>query len=444
MTSILFSFDVEDYINPIGAEGVLRTAQILQAEGIRGCYCTVARIAQAFVQWGRQDVLDALKAHEIDLHSMAHSHHPTINEYTDIADFDEAMRRFLQNEIPARRILTDITGQTAFPAACPPGDSVSYVAHYGYAGMGVPLYVGDLLYDERLGRPVTCCGIASLHYTFCLDEFLIAADERAIDELLDEMAAKEVCILYHHPAMDQVSRFWDEVNFNGANTPEDQWQLSPRRPAEDVERFFANFTCLAHKVKTDPRFQPMDYAQLSRQYAESPRVITPSLLPLLKQQLEDDFFPVTLPDSFCLSDLLLSCRDLLLGKPTHECGKVYGFLDTPLAIRQPVTISASDLRASASQIGDGFLPASLRVGSQTIGPADWLRAALAILCGAEEATITPGPWQIDLNQFPSLRDLTHKGTWIHAPSMEDRYLSDRFRLQSWTIRLPKGSARKIF
>jgi hypothetical protein len=33
---------------------------------------------------------------------------------------------------------------------------------------------------------------------------------------------------------------------------------------------------------------------------------------------------------------------------------------------------------------------------------------------------------------------------MHTKEFEDRYLSHRFRLQSWTIRLPKGTERKIF
>ena len=86
MTYLVFSFDVEDYINPNAADGILWSAELLRKAGIRGCFNIVARLAEALVAWGREDVIEALKHHEIDLHSMAHSHHPTINEYTDLAD----------------------------------------------------------------------------------------------------------------------------------------------------------------------------------------------------------------------------------------------------------------------------------------------------------------------------------------------------------------------
>ena len=73
-----------------------------------------------------------------------------------------------------------------------------------------------------------------------------------------------------------------------------------------------------------------------------------------------------------------------------------------------------------------------------------ITAALAVLTGAEHVTLTPAPWQIDLGQFPALQSLTYKNVWIHIKELEDRWLSDRFRLQSWTLRLPKDSARMIF
>ena len=72
-------------------------------------------------------------------------------------------------------------------------------------------------------------------------------------------------------------------------------------------------------------------------------------------------------------------------------------------------------------------------------------AALAILEGAESYTIRPGlPKQIDLGEFPIVRELSYKNTWIHAKTLEDKFLSERLRLQAWTIRLPRGTDRFIF
>jgi len=445
MPYIVFSFDTEDYVNPQGVDGILRCAEILRKEGIRGCFNVVAKLAEALGKWGRTDVIEALKYHEIDTHSYAHSMHPTINEYTDIEDYEEAKKRFFQNEWKARDILYHTFGVDKLPAACPPGASTSYVAHYGYAEMGIPVYCGDYFVDEVRGRNIWSCNILCTDYHHYLDRYLIANDTAQIDADFEKIAQeKDMYVLAHHPQMAIVDEFCDMVNFYRGNTPEKEWKLSRRKPKEDTETFYAHFEYLVKKLKKDPRFKIITYEDLANIYCRDERVITADDIAGLKAQLDEYFFPVTTPDSFCVSDIFLACRDLLLGKPSHTCGTVYGFLEEPYAVSEAVTVSAPELRASAASIGDGFLPQRIRVGSAELGPADWLRAALEVLCGAKSVMVTPASWQIDMTQFPKIRDLNLKGSWIHTLDFEDRYLSHRMRQQSWTYRLPKHTKRTIF
>jgi len=116
MTNIVISFDTEDYVNPAGADGILDMATILREENVRGCFNLVAWTAQALVKWGRQDVIEALRFHEIETHTLRHTYHPTICEYTDIEDFDEAMALFRKNEDEALRIMREIVGNDKFYA----------------------------------------------------------------------------------------------------------------------------------------------------------------------------------------------------------------------------------------------------------------------------------------------------------------------------------------
>ena len=443
MTNVIFSFDTEDYVNPHAADGILRVSRIVREAGFTPCHNLVARTAEALEKWGRQDVLDELKKCEIETHSLAHSHHPTINEYTDIADFDEAMRRFRANEDKALEIIRGILGDCAFSAACPPGSSVSYVAHYGYADMGIPVYDGDILYDEVHGRPVSFCNMLCLEYHCCMDVFG-DWDKAQVLDMIEKMARYDVVVCYHHPAKNAAEEFCDRLNFEGANRDAREWIMSTPRSTEWIAKFEENMRFLAETVKNDPRFIPSTYTEIAKKYTTH-RVVKPRDIPKIRRAIGEDLFPVTLPESLSLADMMLACRDFLQGKPEHVCGKVYGFLDVPYAVSQPVRIRPEELRRSAVQIEDGkFLPTVIDVGGKKLGPADWLRAALAILDGAEEFTVVPDRWQIDLNEFPRLRSLRLKGSWVHSPDFEDAYISDRLRLQSWTIRLPKGTMRKIF
>ena len=233
MTYVTFSFDTEDYVNPHAADGILRSAMLLKQYEIKGCYNVVGWLAKALTEWGRQDIIDALRHHDITPHSLSHSHHPTINEYTDLEDFEEAKRAFLKQETECLQILSQYWSGKTISAACPPGNSTSYVAHYGYAELGIPFYDGDNLCDQNRGRPVTCCNIGCLDYTVCLEEVLRSHTKEQLVNLLDRLAnEKDYAILYNHPQKLIIDEFWDGKNFNGKNTPKEQWILSPAMSEE--------------------------------------------------------------------------------------------------------------------------------------------------------------------------------------------------------------------
>ena len=445
MTKIVFSFDTEDYVNEVGADGILDVANMLEAEGWRGCFQMVALMARALKKWGRDDIIERLAAnHEVDYHSYSHSMHPTINEYTDVSDYETALREFYKREKLGADIVKEIFGIDNFASVTPPGSSTSYVAHYGYAEMGIPIYTMTPSTDKAKNRPTNACNINCISYSQALDRFLMDADENAMRALLDEAAQKEIFVFYHHPQMHLVDAFWDKLNFDGKNTPKKDWILSSALSKEASERFCNNFRMLLRLIKEDGRFEVTSFGEIAKSFQKE-RIISLIDLPEIQKALADEWFPVTKPESLSLSDIFLAARDFLDGKTMHECGKVYGFLAEPYAITEPVFVTRGELCESTSQLnGIKFLPEFIYAGGKKLGPADWLRAALAVLLGAEGVTLTPMPWQIDLDEFPQLKSLSYKNVWVHIKELEDKFLSDRFRLQSWTLRLPKGSKRKIF
>ena len=451
MTNIIFSFDTEDYVNPYGADGILGTSAVLREAGFRGCYNVVGLMAEALVEWGRQDAIDEIrKYHEVDYHSHRHSLHPSINEYTDRADFYAALEDFKADESVGLKKVCDIFGVDAetMPSACPPGNSTSYVAHYGYADMGFPIYTGDDLIDTVRSRPIYVCNVATTHYITALENKLFTATEESLKKYLDDKVAKrDLFIFFNHPQRVTCTTYCDIDNFYGVNTPKDKWIPSPPHTDEEIAKFYENFRILVRLIKEDPRFNVITYKELREMLKEDDRIIDAATLKEIKKQLDEEFFPVTTPNSFCLSDVMLAARALLLGESEHKCGYVYGFLDTPYTVPEPVTLTKAEIIEAAKRIRpDRFLPEYIVANDKKIGPADWLRAALAVLVdGAEEYTVMPdGQWQIDLDQFPTLRDLKYDDSWVHCRSLSDKYLSDRFRLQTWTIRLQKGTDRKIF
>ena len=71
----------------------------------------------------------------------------------------------------------------------------------------------------------------------------------------------------------------------------------------------------AKLIKEDDRFRITSYSELAQQVAnEGERVVKKSDIKLLREKLNNKFFPVTDPVSLSISDIFLACRDFLLGK----------------------------------------------------------------------------------------------------------------------------------
>ncbi|MBQ4135912.1 MAG: hypothetical protein IJD73_02480 [Clostridia bacterium] len=448
MTNVILSFDTEDIVNERGADGILRCARILREEGIRGCFNIIGLLPDVLKKWGRDDIFDELKYHEIDFHSNKHSVHPTINEYTDIESYYEALEKFLTDETEGMEKVKSAFSRERLPAACIPGNCTSYVAHYGYADAGFKFFSGDSIYDKVSYRPIYNCNVVSLHYARSLDGVLFRLNENSIPDFINETArGKDVMIFYHHPQRAYCKSFWDADNFNATNTPKERWIKSEIHDNAETEYFYKNFRTFIRALRDDGEFEIITYGELEKKLVENTRKIDLDTLKRIRPMLNESFFPITNPNSYCIADIFLACATLICKDSPHVCGKVYGFLSTPYSVTKETRITKEEAISLAKSIQrDEFLPPVFSINGKEIGPRDLLDAFLAFLLdGADSYMAKPNaPWQIDLDQFPSLRDLNYKASWISGKDLKDEFLSDRLRLQSWTIRLPKNSERFIF
>ncbi|MBQ8393520.1 MAG: hypothetical protein IJX51_07090 [Clostridia bacterium] len=435
MTDIVFSFDTEDFTSCRAADAIYREAKILEEEGVRGCFCLVGLLADQLVKWGRTDVLDALKYHEIDSHTYGHTLHPMINEYTDIENAYEAIDKVIYEEGLGVEKIKKATGVDRIYSAVPPGNQKSYAAMYAYHKMGIPVYA-DTFCDTVDGEGTYYCNIYHMAYYEAMESFF-RGDESDIKRLIDKISTRKRVVIYTHPNAAISNGWWDILNYDKENLVKfGEFLQCPEHPAEVTEHFYNNIRTMVRLIKADPRFRITTYEEISEElYNEGERRVKLCDIPEIAKKLNAVFENIRTPVSLSLSDIMLACRDFLKGNEEHKCGDVYGFLDTPYAISSPVTVKAEDLRASADVIKDGeFLPSKFTVGGVDIGPADWLFAALEVLQGKDSVTLTPRAQLPSLDVIPETRDAYFKGTWRHSDSFEDKYLSDRLRLQAWTLR----------
>lgn len=440
-TKIVISLDTEDFTQNHAADAIKMLADLFTGEGVRANFCLVGLLASQLEAWGRRDVLDALKNHEIGSHTYGHSLHPMIDEYTDIADFAAAEAECLRQEGEAVRLIRRATGAEKINAAVAPGNAKSYVAMYTYPKLGIPIY-GDTVCDTADGRGVFYCNVYNMSYTQSFEGLFFAKDGFDTDEVLDRLAARKKAILYTHPNYLLYTDWWDILNYDKENTyPFGQWVEGRRRDPAQTEYYLSQLRLLLRRIKADPRFEIVTYADIVRSEGIGrTRRLFRSDIPAIKAALDADFAPLTLRgDGYCLSDIFHACRAFLDGKDCFDAGYVYGFLDEPRGIAAPADFTAADIRRAAAAINPGdFLPASLKVGDTAAGAADLLYAMLGLLAaGNADGCVIHAQPRAQHNStacLPSLAGFSTRGTWRHCADFRDEFQSRRMKLQGWTMR----------
>lgn len=437
MTDIIFSFDTEDFTSCRAADGILAIANLLREEGIRGCFNLVGLLAEQLVNWGRTDVLDALKYHEVDFHSYGHTLHPCLNEYTDIEDFTAAYNEVMRQETKGLAMVRSSTGTGRIYGACPPGNNENYVAMYAYSDMGIPIYDGDLI-DTPDGSGAFFCNMLYLHYFQSFEDFILEQNLDLDPAYIETLAKRKTAVLYNHPNRLLYWTFWDAVNYHSGinHHPFGEWEEAEPMTEEEHRMFMERIRAFIRKLKADGRFRFTTYQEVAEQRCDNQvRMLRPSDMPGIHAQLKEKFWPVNEPVSLSVSDVFAACVKFLGGAPLFSAGRVYGFLDAPYAITEPVTVSAKDVREAASKVDLGwFLPESFMVGEIKLGPADFLFAMLETLEGAETITLQPRAQDFDLTYFGHLADPV-LNKWMFSPDFKAEILKKRTLLQAWTLRL---------
>jgi hypothetical protein len=154
-------------------------------------------------------------------------------------------------------------------------------------------------------------------------------------------------------------------------------------------------------------------------------------IPKIRTALHKELFPI---ERFSLYDLMMAAGEFARGKDEYVCQKSWGLLDEPYMIKSEKSLSASDVLEAVSRLEYGrFLPERIFVGDELVGTADLLIAAYDALDGEETVTVTPKPQLPSLDILPEVKKCSLKGTWLHSEEFEDKYLSNRLRLQSYTM-----------
>ena len=452
-TRVVFYADTEDYTCDESNDGIRDFANALAKEGVRGCFNITGYLALRIQELGRTDVIDALKAHCLGTQTLYHTLHPTPSEIADDPDYERAYRRALADEARAFGMVEAVFGEGRVAFTCPCGSSISLGALEAWTDLGHVFAAGNgYTWGKGIGKEIARPGwqVDGLWYfnqyqppycqEFSMERLIPGQDPNGIPDfkkVLDTLAQYDFAGIGFHPNMQIHKLFWDKVNYDKGNlVPWRQWKPAPKRDPKDTAQFYVNVGAFLRAMKADGRFRITDFDEMKK--GIRPRVaITAADLPAIRASLRKDFNCIREPASWCVSDVFQAVVKMLGGAKTHAPGKVYGFLHRPVGVSAPTEVSAAGLRAAAANLDLGtFLPPQIDVDGRPIGPADFLFAALDVLIdGTDKVTVTPREQLGSFKEVKALEKMNLAGSWLHTPDFKDKYVSERIRLQLWTLRL---------
>ncbi len=438
-TEVLFFFDTEDFTSETNADATLHLANILTEEGVTGHFGIVGLVAEQFANWGRNDVVEALRPHIIGSHTYGHTLHPDIVEMSEGEDFDAAYQRVMEKEAAAVEMIKKYLDTNEIFFAAPPGDSKSYVAMYCYHELGIPFYCDTVVHDAR-NTLVEYAGIKQISYTDSLENMYLYGEPREDRDILNSLTPYDRVIIYTHPNITVKKEFWDSLNYAHENLREyGDWIGAEDRSPEEIQFLRNRFRGLIRAFKADERFEITDLHKINDQLGKKPvRKILPADLPEIYAELESYLYPPK-NGRYSIAEVFHACVEFLRGNTEFfpEDRLTHGFLATPIGITASVTVSKNDILEALPAINlCDFLPTEIHVGNSLIGPADFLFAMLEILTTDHETvTLMPRKQCVMMPEFEELCSFRMDGdSWMHSYDFLDEYVSDRLRLQSWTLR----------
>lgn len=248
---ILLTFDVEDFIGDNSIKALRAILQMLEKYELTGLFFITGHMAEKLQRFPL--ILDLLRTHEIGYHSSSHSVRPTIFEFTDVDDYEEAYRISLEREtahinpisgrvegIGGIKSVRDLFPAKKITAYRAPGFCWSPPHLEALRDLGVKFDFSSNLSLTRVYHK----GIT--FYPYPILQWQRTISEQNILFWLS-LLRYEITVLCLHPHFFVNQHSWDSIYWNG--NPKDLIKPHSRRP-EEIKSLFYKFNLLLKQVKS--------------------------------------------------------------------------------------------------------------------------------------------------------------------------------------------------
>ncbi len=453
---MILSFDTEDFVTPESDDALLMLATELGRRGLRGCFALVGDKLRGLIERGRHDVIEALRAHEIDYHSNDHHFFPLQAPLLEDRPWAEGLAWVLAHE--ARGV--DLIEQTfgVRPVAYIKADS-----HWtpqtlcAYRGLGLQVYSsrhfapGDPL-------PYRYMNLLCLPYLGMLDSFIKeeGTPRQVLGVALAEMQTKlqsagGAPVVYGtHPCMWCCTTFYDVYNVKRRGFPpaREKWRPAPLLPPERLKRNRQFLRLLLDELLASG-VQFTTYGEFAARQGEPHADFSQKELDGLCRALLRRFAasPTARGPVSAAEALAALCYAIA----RHEVGKVpdrapvrhaLGPTETPRTLSEPFPVCGRALQGAAVKADryiseTGHIPAGVDVGGHHFPPAQLLMAlAEGYLRLGAGRSLKCEPLQVmpDCPEDQALLAHARIGAWALPKDYCPERLLELGRLQSWTLK----------
>jgi len=247
--TIFLTFDVEDFVNDRSIKALNCILDMLKKNKLEALFFITGPMAEKLAL--HEEILNLLCEHQIGYHSSSHSVRPTIPEYTDVEDYDEAILAAVRRETSHINPLTgEIEGKGGIHVLRELFASNRIEAFRAPDYCWTPphleaLYTLGILYDfstKIVHEPASNKGITFYPYPMCH----YWEGKSCYTGLAHSVVARKTTVLNFHDWHFVNSKAWD--GFYGKGNPEKLLKVPPRSH-ELTEKMFVSFESFLKKLK---------------------------------------------------------------------------------------------------------------------------------------------------------------------------------------------------
>ena len=436
---VVLWFDTEDYLDPAADDAALRIATDLSRLNVRATFKVVGEKARALETRKRNDVIQALRKHDIGYHTNFHSVHPTPSEYLRHFGYLEGAAEFERREAAGVNDIRRIFGVTPICYG-QPGSSWGPQANPALRKLGIPIYLDE---GDQVGLAHQPFWYGGLLHVFNMGEnqFRAKLDVGAEDPQSYAQFDKTVTRLreqggglisiYYHPTEFVNTEFWDAVNFSaGANPPRSQWKPPHRRSKEDSERCYKVLEKFVQHMKAAQGVRFLGATELLKIY-KAPAPASVSRNVMASHLVKSISFLSAGGDTLSPADMLLQLLGLdasVVDGPTSRSTTSFKASAIPREAFNAAVKDAADFVRRNNR-----LPNQVFIGADTLSLPDFAATlAASLLSNTDSVPVTRG--NVQFEQYFS-KEPAESFRWpIHPQGFAAPELLELGRLQGWTLK----------